>query len=177
MLKSERLTLEPISEADVDHILTWVNNPSIIGNIATLSGEHFTRDEELAYIRRMRESKDDQVFSILVNGRYIGQAGVHQIYQRSRTGRIAIVIASADDMGKGYGSEAIKRLLDHAFSPTGMNLHKIWLLVFEGNKRSRRTYERVGFIKEGVLRKEYYHEGIHHNMVRMSILSEEWRTE
>ena len=52
-MKSDRLTLKPISEKDVDHVMTWVNNPSVIGNIATLSGEDFTREQELAYITRI----------------------------------------------------------------------------------------------------------------------------
>ena len=174
-MKSDRLTLKPISEKDVDHVMTWVNNPSVIGNIATLSGEDFTREQELAYIKRMQESPDDQVFSIWAGDRYIGQTGIHQIYQRSRIGRLAIVIATQGEMGKGYGSEAIKLVLDHAFSPTGMNLHKVWLIVFEGNTRSLRTYKRIGFVKEGVLREEYYHEGSYHNMIRMSILAQEWK--
>lgn len=178
MLESERLTLEPLREEDVDDIMTWVNDPDIIGNIATFSLNYFTREEELAYIKRMQESKDDHVFSIrdknINTYHYIGQAGIHQIYRRSRTGRLAIVIASKEDMGKGYGTEAIRTLLDYAFAKDGLNLHKIWLLVFESNERSLRTYERVGFIKEGVLREEYYHKKCYHNMVRMSILASEW---
>ena len=177
MLESRRLTLKPIGEDDVEHIMTWVNNPNVIGNIATLSGKPFTRKQELAYIKRMQDSPDDQVFSIWDEDKYVGQTGIHQIYQRSRTGRIAIVIADINQMGKGYGSEALKVMLDYAFSPNGLGLHKIWLIVFEGNERSLRTYERIGFIREGVLREEYYHEGQYHNMVRMSILASEWKND
>jgi len=175
MLKSDRLTLRPLSEEDVDDMLTWVNDPHIIGNIATFTLDYFTAAEERRYVKRMQESDEDHVFSIFdKKGSYIGQIGIHQIYHRSRTGRLSVVIASKEDMGKGYGSEAIRTLLNYAFDPKGLNLHKIWLLVFESNERSRRTYERVGFIKEGVLREEYFHEMHYHNMIRMSILASEW---
>ena len=178
MLKSERLTLYPLSESDVNHMMTWVNAPDIIGNIATFDQAYFTWQEELDYIKRMQESEEDEVFSIWGEGihdfHYIGQIGIHQIYRRSRTGRLSVVVASKKDMGKGYGSEAIRRVLDYAFAKAGLNLHKVWLLVFEENERSRKTYERVGFIQEGVLREEYLHNKRYHNMVRMSILASEW---
>lgn len=175
MLESERLVFRPLSEEDIDDMLTWVNDPHIIGNIATFSLNYFTAAEERRYVKKMQDSDEDHVFSIFdKKGDYIGQIGIHQIYHRSRTGRLSVVIASKEDMGKGYGSEAIRRILDYAFASDGLNLHKVWLLVFESNERSYRTYERVGFVKEGVLREEYYHESHYHNMIRMSILVSEW---
>ena len=80
--------LRPLAEGDVDHILTWVNDPEITGNIAAFSGHAFTRDDELAYIRRTLASTSDVVFSIeeAATGRYLGQTGIHQIHERSKVG-------------------------------------------------------------------------------------------
>ena len=73
-------------------------------------------------------------------------------------------VASAD----GYSEN-----LDVAFGELG--LHKVWLMVFQTNERSRRTWTRLGFLEEGVLRDEYFHEGTWRNMVRMGLLEDEWR--
>jgi len=166
--------LRPLAESDVDHIMTWVNDPEITGNIAAFSGRAFTRDDELAYVRRTVASTTDVVFSIeeVGTGRYLGQTGIHQIHDRSKVGRLACIIAAKGDMGRGYGSGAIRLVLDHAFGPLG--LHKMWLMVFRHNERGRRIYGRLGFIEEGVLREEYFHEDGWYDMVRMSMLAREW---
>lgn len=166
--------LRPLAESDVDHILGWVNDPSIVGNIAAFSGHAFTRDQELEYIRRTCASTTDKVWSIeeAATGRYLGQTGLHQIHDRSKVARLACIIAERADMGHGFGSAAIRAVLDHAFGPLG--LHKVWLMVFATNARGRRIYGRVGFVEEGVLREEYFHDGGWHDMVRMSLLAREW---
>ncbi len=165
--------LRPLAESDVDDILGWVNDPDIVGNIAAFSGHAFTRDQELDYIRRTVASRVDAVWSIVEDGtgRYLGQTGLHQIHERSRVARLACIIAQREDMGRGYGSAAIRAVLDHGFGALG--LHKVWLMIFATNQRGRRTYARLGFVEEGVLREEYFHQGAWHDMVRMSLLARE----
>jgi RimJ/RimL family protein N-acetyltransferase len=170
------VTLRRLAEADVDHILTWVNDPEIVGNIAAFSGKAFTREDELKYVRGVLASKADIVFSVFAadDDRYIGQVGLHQIHDRSKVGRLSCIIGSREEWGKGFGTAAIATALDTAF--TELSLHKMWLMVFETNERAKRTYSRLGFVVEGVLREEYFHEESWHNMVRMSLLDREWST-
>lgn len=175
-LRREAVQLRPLSEDDVDHILGWVNDPSIVGNIAAFAGEPFTYEQELAYVRSQMASETDRVFSIFAPGEcgdYLGQVGLHQIHWRSRVGRLGIMMAARDRMGQGLGSAAIAHTLDRAFAEP-LSLHKVWLMVFEENARSLRTYRRLGFVDEGVLREEYFHEDGWHNMVRLSMLAHEW---
>jgi RimJ/RimL family protein N-acetyltransferase len=175
--------LVPLAADHVDHVLAWVNDREIVGNLATFSGKPFSRDDELAYIARMQASKEDRVFSIFSppsaaqGARYLGQCGIHQIFRRSGVGRASLIVADRADMGRGIGSAALARLLDIAFAPVGEGgeaLHKVWLMCFATNERARRTYARVGFVEEGVLREEYFHDGGWHDMVRMSVLAREW---
>lgn len=178
----ELVELVPLHASHVDHIMSWVNDREIVGNLAAFSGQPFTRDDELEYIAKMVTSKDDRVFSIFApsnnpeSSRYLGQCGIHQIFRRSRVGRASLIVADRVDMGKGVGSAALARLLDVAFAPApaGEALHKVWLMCFRENERARRTYARLGFVEEGVLREEYLHEDRHRDMVRMSLLDREW---
>jgi RimJ/RimL family protein N-acetyltransferase len=174
MIAAMPVRLRPLALTDVDHMMTWVNDPAIVGNFATFSGRAFTRDEELAYIERMMRSDVDRVFAIETSddGRYLGNVGVHQIHWPSRVGRLACIIGARGDMGKGYGSAAIRALLDHAFHD--MRLHKVFLICFRENTRAQAIYHRIGFVDEGLLREEYFHEGTWHDMVRMAILEREW---
>lgn len=164
------VTLRPLCEADVDSIMTWVNQPEIVGNLAAFSGAPLTRDDELAWIQRTLRSTD-RVFSVFASsdGRYLGQIGIHQIHARSRVGRLGAVIASRSEMGRGYGTAAVRAVIDLGFGELG--LHKLWLMVFAHNARGRRLYSRIGFREEGVLREEYFHDGQWHDMVRMGLLA------
>jgi RimJ/RimL family protein N-acetyltransferase len=173
-MNRDLVRLRPLAERDVDDILTWVNDREVVGNLASFSGKPFTRDDELAYVRTMQASNADRVFTVLAadDGRYLGQVGIHQIFWRSRVGRLSAIIGNKSEWGNGFGTAAIARLLDHAFADD--QLHKVWLMVFETNQRARRTYERVGFQVEGILREEYFHDDGWHNMVRMSLLDHEW---
>lgn len=166
--------LRPLCEQDVDNIMSWVNEPAVVGNLAAFAGAPISRDDELAWVRRTLASSTERVWSVFADGdgRYLGQVGIHQIHQRSAVGRLGIVIAARAEMGRGHGSAAIARALDIAFSE--LALHKVWLMVFRENLRSRGIYQRIGFVEEGVLREEYFHDGTWHDMVRMSVLSREW---
>ena len=54
-----------------------------------------------------------------------------------------------------------------------LNLERISLRVFDYNTRAIRAYEKVGFRKEGVLRRDHFSEGAYHDTVIMGILREE----
>jgi len=168
------IELRPLAETDVDSIMTWVNQSEVVGNIAAFSGPPMSRDDELAWIRRTLTSGSDRVWSVVeaATGRYLGQVGIHQIHARSRVGRLACVIAARADHGKGFGTSAVHALVERGFGELG--LHKLWLMVFRHNERGRRLYGRIGFVEEGVLREEYFHEGAWHDMVRLSLLAREW---
>ena len=166
------VTLRPLAESDVDSIMTWVNRPEIVGNLAAFAGKPMTRDEELEWVKRTIASPD-RVYSVFSTDgdRYLGQVGIHQIHNRSKVGRLGAVIATKSEMGKGYGSAAISAVMDRAFGEHG--LHKLWLMVFRSNERGQRLYKKRGFVEEGILREEYFHEGAWHDMVRMSLLASE----
>ena len=171
--------LVPLEVGHVDHIMGWVNDPDIVGNLAAFAGTPLTRDDELRFIERMLASTEDRVFSIFAadTGGYLGQCGLHHIFRRSGVGRLSIIVAERHEMGRGVGSAAIAKLLDIAFAlraDGGEGLHKVWLMAFRKNERARRTYARVGFVDEGTLRDEYFHEGTWHDMVRMAVLVNEW---
>ena len=169
-----KVQLRPLAEGDVDDILLWVNDPGVVGNLAVFAGKPITREQELDWIRQVTKSESDRVFTVLdgTDDIYAGQVGVHQIHWRSKVGRLGCIIGSKAKMGRGLGSAAVAHALDVAFGELG--LHKVWLMVFEENTRSRGVYERIGFVVEGTLREEYFHNDGWHNMVRMSLLAHEW---
>jgi RimJ/RimL family protein N-acetyltransferase len=62
--------------------------------------------------------------------------------------------------------------LEYAFGPLGLN--KVSLDVLEYNARAIRTYERIGFVHEGVHREDVFKDGRFVHVIRMSILAREF---
>ncbi|MFH1637085.1 MAG: GNAT family protein [Candidatus Woesearchaeota archaeon] len=164
--------LRPLNMGDLDNMMQWVNDSEIIGNFAVFN-KKITREEEQKFLEKIIASENDRTFAIETEfGEYLGNVGINQIHWPSKNGRLAIIIGHKDQHGKGYGQSAIMEALRVAFED--YKLHKIWLIVFEENRKARHVYEKCGFKVEGILREEYWQKGEYHNMVRMSILEDEF---
>ena len=68
------LGLRPISLDDVDAIMTWVNDPEVVRNFATMG--QITREQEVAFLQKTMASQEDRLYAIVsADGRYIGNFG------------------------------------------------------------------------------------------------------
>ena len=85
---------------------------------------------------------------------------------------MGIVIGEKSEWSKGYGTDAIRTLLDLGFCE--MNLHRIFLRVDSDNARGIRCYEKAGFQLEGTFRDAVFREGVYHDQHVMSILQTEF---
>ena len=89
-----------------------------------------------------------------------------------RDSSVAIFIGEREYWGKGYGTDAMRLLLQYAFYE--LNLRRVSLGVFEYNPRAIRSYEKVGFCHEGRMRQYLNHEGQRWDIRFMGILREDW---
>lgn len=80
----------------------------------------------------------------------------------------------AQHQGKGYMQEALACIIQYGFER--MLLNRIEAFISSDNLPSIRSVERQGFVKEGVLREHYKHQGKLYDSVVYSILREEYKT-
>ncbi len=106
-------------------------------------------------------------------GRLIGTCAFSQLDGDNGSALFHITIGEADTWGQGYGTEATRLMMDHAFGTLG--LHRIGLFVFEFNERAIRAYERVGFVQEGRARQSIRRDGRWWDELAMSMLDTDWR--
>lgn len=70
--------------------------------------------------------------------------GTVELYEMGRTeATLGILIGAKDRWGKGYGTDAVKAVLEHAF--TKLSLRKIKLKTYKHNIRAQRAFEKAGF--------------------------------
>jgi RimJ/RimL family protein N-acetyltransferase len=172
-LTGESVHLRPVKPEDVACIQRWCNDPEIM----KLTGEvePMSREDAEAYLRRLTGDEDRLWFIVALkeNGKAIGEAGLLRIFPAWKTTDLSIIIGEKGEWGKGYGTEAARLLLDHAFGPLG--LHRVAIGVVGFNERAISFWEKLGFRREGVQRDGYLHEGRYHDFVMMSILDDEYQ--
>lgn len=166
-----RVGLRPIRLDDVDAVLGWINDPDVTRNFARMS-EPISREEELAFLERMIASDTDRLCAVVDRGgACIGSAGIHRIYWPARNGRLGLVL-HRDAQGQGLGREVLRLLCALGFRELG--LHKLWLVHYATNARMQHLAATLGFVPEGLLRDEYHHRGVFHDMLRHAILEDEF---
>ena len=105
-------------------------------------------------------------------GRLIGSCALSQVDGENGSAMYHITIGEKDMWGRGYGTEATRLMLDHAFGTLG--LHRVALTVFEFNERAIRAYRNCGFVVEGRSRESIWRDGRWWDELAMSVLSTEW---
>jgi len=87
-------------------------------------------------------------------------------------GIIGIAIGDQANLGRGFGTDAMRLLVQFGFLE--LNLRRVTLGVNSYNPRAIRSYEKVGFIKEGVFRGDVKRENQRSDSLMMGLLYEEW---
>jgi RimJ/RimL family protein N-acetyltransferase len=108
-----------------------------------------------------------------VGDRLVGTCAFSQLDGDNGSALYHITIGEKDAWGQGYGTEATKLMLDHAFGTLG--LHRVALYVFEFNERAIRAYRRCGFVLEGRSRESIHRDGRWWDELAMSVLESDWR--
>lgn len=105
----------------------------------------------------------------------VGVISLDNIDFLNRKADLSIVIGEKKFLGKGVGTEAVTLLLGHAFWK--LSLHKVGLGVLSTHTAAIRTYEKAGFVIEGILRDEVLLENQYHDVTRMGILAEDFKAD
>nr|WP_243239745.1 GNAT family protein [Sulfobacillus harzensis] len=106
-------------------------------------------------------------------GRYIGQITIFAIDPDHRNARLRMGIYDRRFWSQGYGREAVRRILQHAFDD--LHLHRMALRVAAYNLRAIRSYESCGFVVEGRERESLWMDEHWWDDVIMGVLDSEFQ--
>ena len=133
-------------------------------------------ESERRWVERMQKNAEERADLVLVFGvagrdHIAGVTGLHHLDWINRSTEWGIALRP-DAWGHGYGAEAARQILAHAF--LHLNLNAVRLRVNRTHERAIRCYEKVGFVEEGVMRQAAFVEGVYQDVLMMSVLREEW---
>jgi len=173
-IEGEKIILRAFRKEDADTLWAGIHNEEF--NKLTGSHADFTREQIDAYIARQVARDDDSRASFVIalpdDSRAVGEVVINEIDRDNNSANIRIAMFGDEDVNKGFGTEAMRLMVDYGFK--NLRLHRISLGVYAFNPRAIRAYEKVGFKQEGVLRDDLYWDGEYYDSIIMSILEHEW---
>ncbi len=108
------------------------------------------------------------------DGSIIGMTRLYEINQKDRHAMIGYTWYIPSVWGKVYNKESKFLLLQYIFETLGFN--RAELRAAGQNVRSQKAIEKIGGIREGVLRKHgYRNDGVIKDTVIYGIIDEEWK--
>ena len=167
-LEGELVYISPMNPEDAEIFTKWLNNPditkylSIHNGLVSVAGE---RD----YLEKF--SKEEFHLSIIKkdNDTIIGNIALEHLDYKNGSAEFGIFIGDDENLGKGYGSEAIKLLTSYGFQE--LRLHTIYLTVLDNNPRAKRAYEKCGFVECGRRHEALFRNGKYIDLIYMELIN------
>ncbi|MBR3504506.1 MAG: GNAT family N-acetyltransferase [Clostridia bacterium] len=145
MLQTERLTLRRWEEGDAEDLYRYAKDPDV-GPIAGWP-PHRSLEESRDVIRNVLNGREAYAVCLKADNRAIGAIelklnGHTDMTERDDECELSYWLGKPF-WGRGIMPEAAGEMLRHAFEDIGMT--KVWVGYYEGNVKSKRVQEKVGF--------------------------------
>lgn len=165
-----QVTIRQFEKTDIPKKVEWINNPE---NNQFL---HYDIPISIEGTQKWFDSHiDDQSrydAIIEADGVPVGTIGLLSIDRKNGKAEYYIAMGETDYKGKGIAKEASRLIVAYGFEKLGLN--RIYLFTEISNIMAQKMFERVGFIKEGIIRQDIISRGNYVDRFAYSILREEW---
>lgn len=157
VLNTDRLMLRELKINDAQAILNCFSNPDVLRHYG--QNPLTSLDQVKHIINNFSKNYDEKrgiKWGIELKGQegIIGTIGFQEWSTEHRRAEISYALFP-ESWGKGYAMEAVKRVISFGFQE--MDLVRIGAIVFTENDASNKLLTKVGFEKEGILKK-YMHQ-------------------
>ncbi len=166
------IKLEPFKRSDFKQLIDWIDSE---GFLIQWSGNAFTYPLHEQQLEKYIESENTLAFKVIdeETKEVVGHISLGQIDHINKSARIGKVLVGDTRMrGRSIGKHMMKAVLYIAFDE--LKLHRVTLGVYDFNASAILCYEKIGFIKEGLLRESKKVGETYWNLWEMSMLEYEW---
>lgn len=171
VIRTERLLLRRVSPGDSAGIYSCYSDPDTMKYLGTplddrLSAAGIVED----YISGFEEGHN-LVWSLetLCDGTFLGTAGFEEFSFLDFSAETGFTLLQ-EHRGRGYMAEAMREILTCGFQRIGLN--RIEARIHPGNLPAVKLVEKLGFRREGHLRKSVFFRGGFHDQLIYGLLRE-----
>ena len=170
MLEGKTVNLRIIEKEDFSILSEWFNEPEFWGEYKLSFGfGQLSRENIEKWYDKMLAEGGKWFFIEKKDGTKVGFIEHHLSGNMLEIGYVLIPA----ERGKGYCTEAVQLMVDYLF--LSKDVVRIQAVTHIENKASQRVLEKLGFKKEGILRKSVFIMGVWTDFYILSILREEWK--
>ncbi|RQR48550.1 N-acetyltransferase [Burkholderia sp. Bp9002] len=154
-LTTARLTLRPLEEEDAHALFEiWADAEAMRYFSIPAMVDFDEARERIA--RKLTTAADGMDFNCVLEsratGEVVGECALFHVNAQCRRAEIGFSLKRRH-WGSGYMGEAAAALVEHAFG--AMNLNRLEADIDPRNVASARVLERLGFVREGLLRERW----------------------
>ena len=176
---TRRLALRPFRRRDVDPLIEAVHaSVPELGRWLPWVHTRYGRSDAIRFVRDSAAAwVEGRAFDFTIRDpdradQHLGNISVWHTSRREQAGEVGYWIRT-DETTNGLATEAACRVLQTAFEE--LYLHRITVRIAVGNRASERVAEKLGFTKEGLLRKEVLVKGEWLDHTLYGMLEEEFK--
>jgi len=173
-LKGKLVILRPLSLKDAPDFCRWFADPELTKFLFPWQHQaQPTLREERDWINESFKKKNNLNFAIDSSaGVHIGRISLKNIESSNEIAELGVIIGDQKYWGQGFGTEAIKLIIDYGFSKLKLNM--IYLRYIAFNIQAEKSYRKVGFKPAGRYRQALKLNGFYHDECLMDLLRAEW---
>jgi RimJ/RimL family protein N-acetyltransferase len=171
-MKKQQIYIRILEESDISTTVKWMNDIEISNIMGYLPV--FSLHSQLEWFRQVESDKTRYIFAICNNttSEHIGNVGLGNIDYINRHCMFNIFIYDHRNRCRGIGIEAAELALEFAFNK--LNMNKVFLQTSEKFAEAIRLYQKLGFVREGIMRQHYYSNGKYEDKIMYSLLRSEF---
>lgn len=168
-ISGERIILRERRKTDAAYFAYWYNQPNVMFQCGFT--EPTSEENEVQIIEN--EAADSDWYTITNrDGTIIGETGLLRMWPVWHCTDLSIIIPDPAMQRKGYGTEAIRLMIDLAFRQYAMN--RIAIGVVAKNVDAVSFYRKIGFRQEGIQEQGYFYDNEYSDFIMMRLLRQEW---
>ena len=164
------VTIRKFERADIPKKVEWINNPE---NNQFLHYDIPICAEKTEKWFDSHQGDDTRYDAVIeADGVPVGTIGLLAIDRKNYKAEYYIAMGETAYKGRGVAKKASRLILEYGFKTLGMN--RIYLYTETENVAAQKLFERVGFIKEGVIRQDIFSHGKYVDRIAYGFLRGDW---
>ncbi|MGL6058442.1 MAG: GNAT family N-acetyltransferase [Culicoidibacterales bacterium] len=173
MLTGKRVYLRLLEQEDIPKRTEWINDFET--NIMFRFDWPISLSKSYQWFNKTMNDDSKMHFVIvdIKTNDLIGMVGLLNIDFKSKRAEVYLTIGNKDYRGKGLSTEVLQILINYSFNI--LALERLQAHNFTYNIASQKMFEKVGFLKEGIMRKHSLKNGKLEDINIYGLLKEEWR--
>ena len=145
-----QVSIRKFNEKDILNKVKWINDSD--NNKFLHYDLPLAYDKTLEWFLKIKDRKDRFDGIIEYDGNPVGIIGLLNIDLKNKKAEYYITLGEKQYRGKGIAYQASMEILKYAFHE--LELNKIYLYTETENINAQKLFDKLGFIKEGLLKQD-----------------------